>query len=223
MSNANRPKTVLDQPDSSLSDAPAAPPWASPRQSPAFTPAASPFQSPNPFQGRAATELDGGSAKPAPYFPQAGGGSPPPPMAPAGKQNTVWVPPERPAASGDAANTGGAAPAAAPGPATAPGKKITGWLVSADRLKSYTLHEGANRVGRGLENEIVLENPTISGFQCNLFCRDTTLHLMPDPRLTNPIEVNGEPVFNTLPIQANAKIRMGNSEWLIILLGNLLA
>ena len=217
MSNANRPKTVLDQVGSSQNDAPAAPPWASPRPSPAFAPAASPFQSPNPFQGRAATELDGGG-----YKPPAPASAQPPPMAPAGKQNTVWVPPERPAATGDASGTSGSSPAVASGPATAPSKKITGWLVSADRLKSYTLHEGANRVGRGLENEIVLENPTISGFQCNLFCRDTTLHLMPDPRLTNPIEVNGEPIFNTLPIQANARVRMGNSDWLVILLGNLL-
>jgi len=215
MSNSNRPRTVLDQPDAA--EAPSAPPWASPRpQSPPSMPGSSaPFGAQPSFGGgRAATELEPGgnygNPPPPASFAQSPS-APANPVAAGGRSSTVWVPPEpaTPAA-------GGAAPA--PSAAKAPARKITGWLVGADRLQAFTLHEGANRVGRGLENEIVIDNPTISSFQCNLYCRELALHLMPDPRLTNPIEVNGEPVFTTTQLYGPARIKMGNAEWTIVLL-----
>ena len=219
MSNSNRPRTVLDQPDSGGPAAsPSAPPWAAPRpQSPPSMPGSSaPFGAPPSFGGgRAATELEPGSnfGNPAPATPYAQAPAASANPAAAGRSSTVWVPPEpaTPAA-------GGAPAAAAPAAAKAPARKITGWLVASDRLQAFTLHEGANRVGRGLENEVVIDNPTISGFQCNLYCREQGLHLMPDPRLTNPIELNGEPIFATTQLFGPARIKMGNAEWMIVLL-----
>jgi hypothetical protein len=167
-------------------------------------------------QYRPATEFErhqpvAGSNAPraaAPGAPAAGAG--------AGRSSTVWEPirPSTPAA-GDAAQPQAVA---APEASAERRRRIVGWMVSEDRLTAHTLHEGANRVGRDLKYEIVLNDPTVSEFHCNLYFDSGTLHVVPEVGIKNAVFVNGAIAFSPTAMTQSGQVKLGTTTWSVVLL-----
>lgn len=196
--------------------APGAPSFGSPGREPTIQ---DPYRPPSPSGGYPAS---GDIASPAPSW---GGSAPAAPAWP-GQAAPVVQPVARPrrqvTVDGDLTGGRSAAPAAhggqspQPGSAPSPGRRIAGWLLSSDRLVGHVLRSGSNLVGRDAQHDILIDDPQVSGLQCNIICEVEETLLMPRPEARNPSVINGKRVYNTETIPPFAKVQLGGQVFTYI-------
>lgn len=130
-----------------------------------------------------------------------------------GEAQTI-VTPSGPAAS---ALSGAAAPfRSGPQVAVQPARRIAGWLLSGDRYTCHILRSGSNLVGRDPEQDILVDDPMVSGLQCNIICEVDETLLMPRPEARNPTSVNGKRIYMTQAIPPFATIQFAGTTFTFI-------
>ena len=78
--------------------------------------------------------------------------------------------------------------------------------------KVYSLTALRVRLGRADDNDIVIENPFVSRYHAELEKRDQDYYLIPSPRISNTLLLDGEPVMEPTLLRAGAKIRVGGFD-----------
>lgn len=96
------------------------------------------------------------------------------------------------------------------------GRRIAGWLLSEDAFQSHALRAGTNLIGRGPDNDIILDNPKVSGLQCNIICEESETLLMPRPEARNPTSVNENRIYTTTVIPDHSTISFAGSVFVYV-------
>lgn len=71
-------------------------------------------------------------------------------------------------------------------------------------------------MGRDYDNDVIIEDVSVSGLQCNLICEEQETLLMPRPEARNPSEINGKRIYNTTVVPPHATVRFGHTYWTFI-------
>lgn len=185
-------------------------------------PASSGFQNPAGFGGQSgfpAPGAQGGwSAQGASTPPSQGGWSQQQAAAPARRRDATVV--DEPTPRAPQAPQMAPAPARNPMPSAAPrtatARRIAGWLLSVDAMQSHVLRSGTNLIGRGPDNDIILDNQLVSGLQCNIICEEDQTLLMPRPEARNATTIEDRSIYQTAEIPEGARISFAGSEFVYV-------
>jgi ABC-type multidrug transport system ATPase subunit len=80
---------------------------------------------------------------------------------------------------------------------------------SGQEPRIFTLTSDRVRIGRALDNEVVLHNTFVSRYHAELEKRGDGYYLVPLPNITNALLVDGAPVMQPVRLHHGAKIRVG--------------
>lgn len=103
-----------------------------------------------------------------------------------------------------------------------PNEPVVGWLVcvkGACMGDSYTIRSGNNKIGRNRDNDIVIEDSTISREQAVIMFepRKQKFHLIPNPNASKFMYINDDEVIERMYLEPYTHIEIGeNVEFVFV-------